>query len=167
MSVFLGYHYPCLDGVCSVCSPFLFFRDIQRHGFTAKDFIEYLHQFQTYDDINKSFYEWKGANKDFQDEEVKASDYNDFSHEYSPKILNDVVYLPCRLNANGYFNFPYHQYTEEFLKNSVIFLMDYSSGSAENIRNLCQTFSKLIVLDHHLTFEHILEELIQEGVKIK
>jgi len=163
MSVFLAYHYPCLDGVYSVCSPFLFFRDIQRRGFTAQDFIEYIHQFDSVADINKSFYEWKGVNIPAQEEEVKASDYDDFSHEYSPKILNNVVYLPAKLNASGSLDFPSHEYSQEHLAKSVIIFMDYSGSNAENIHGYCQMFSKVIILDHHLTFEHILEDLPAAG----
>jgi len=164
MSVFLGYHFPCLDGVYSVCSAFLFFRDIQRVGATAQDFIEYIARFESFEDINKPFYKWRFLFKEIQEEEAKASDYSDFPHEYSPKILKGVVFLPCRLTSNGACDFPYEQYSEEHLAKSVIILMDYSTGTAANIRNLCQTFSKVIILDHHLTFENILIELSQYGV---
>jgi len=164
MSIFLAYHYPCLDGTYSVSMAYLFFRHIQEAGLTAQDFQEYISGFNSFSEIDKSLYEFKGKQlKENQEEETKLQDYSDYSHEYSPKILKEVVYIPARLNANGYFDFPYHQYSPEVLAKSVLFLMDYNAGNAGNLFGLCKMFAKVIVIDHHLTFEHILENLEKYG----
>lgn len=167
MSVFLAYHYPCLDGTYAVTISFLFFREIQKRGISSKQFIEYISQFEDYNSINKSIYEWNTPQKNIDDgiEETKTDSNKDLLDEYSPKIVENIEFLPTRVNPNAIFCFPYGKYSETHLKNSIMIYMDYSGGSAENVIEVSQKFGKHIILDHHLTLQHIIAELKEKNVR--
>ncbi len=159
MSIFLAYHDPCLDGAYSVSMAYLFFRDIQRSGLTTKDFKEYISIFKSFSEIDKSLYEFKGKHlKEDQDkEETKSQGY---SHEYSPSNLKQVVYAPSKQDVGEFFEERFRLHSPEVLAESVLIMMDYNTGDAGKIERLCNLFSKVIIIDHHLTFEHILENLL-------
>jgi len=165
MSIFLAYHDPCLDGAYSVSMAYLFFRDIQRSGLTPKDFNEYISTFKSFSEIDKSLYEFKGKHlkEDQNKEETKFQDfqkYLEYSHEYSPSNLKQVVYAPSRQDVGEFFEMRYRLYSPEVLAESVLIMMDYNTGDAGKIERLCNLFSKVIIIDHHLTFEHILEKFL-------
>ena len=168
MSVFLAYHYPCLDGAYSLLMSFLFFRETQKKGISVQDFIDYISPYDNYQNIDKSIYEHVDSHKASQGTEESKNEYNPEEYnEYSPMVIKDVVYVPTRLNANGTFYFPFNKYSSDFLKKSVLIFMDYNGINAGTIVDVTSKFLKLIVIDHHLTFEHVLTELQEADVSLK
>jgi len=163
MSIFLGYHYPCLDGAYALSCAFLFFREIQKMGITSEDFIQYISQFKSFEEINQNIIQFSSQNKDQNKEERKVNSIFEDLSEYSPYLLDQVVYVPAILNSDGY-SFPAKKYKPEFLQNSVLILMDYYAATPACVSKLCTQFKKVIILDHHLTFGSIISHFNETNV---
>jgi nanoRNase/pAp phosphatase (c-di-AMP/oligoRNAs hydrolase) len=161
MSVFLAFHHPCLDGTYAVLMSYLYYREAQKLGISAKDFIAYIAQFNDYKSIDKPITkDMEHHSKISQSQEESKIDFKSHSsNEYSQASIKDVVYIPAHNNASGIFSFPYNTYAPSFLKESVLILMDYAGGSAKSVSSICQKFLKVIIIDHHLSFEHMVTEL--------
>ena len=164
MSIFLVYHLPCLDGAYSVLASFLFFREIHKQGISSQQFMEYISQFDSYDSITIPITATNNVKSPDQVsllefEEFKANPSKKAADEYNPKFNKDITYVPVKLNSFGTFDFPYNRYDECYLKESIIIIMDYSTGHPDILITVSQKFSCAIIIDHHLTFERILASL--------
>ena len=152
MSVFLCYHCPCFDGAYSLFVSFFFFREINKEGISAKDFIHYITELNDFENIKQNIVEYKHS-KDTSNEEnkeSKADKTKSSKNEYSP-LLKDVVYLPVETSSNSIFDFPYSKYKEDLLKKSILIFMDYSGGTVNKLVELSKKFLKVILIDHHLS----------------
>jgi len=163
MSIFLAYHCPCTDGAYSLFNAFVFFREIQKLNISVDDFRDYISQFNDYQNINQTIIEHKqskDANFKIQpEEEQKLDPSKRYSDEYSPSYVDKIIYTPIKLTADGSFPFPYRNYRPEFLKRSILIIMDYSGSTVEIVKDISETFAQLLIIDHHLSFEHIVNEL--------
>jgi len=163
MSIFLAYHCPCTDGAFSLYSAFVFFREIQKLNISVDDFRDYISQFKDYENINQTILEYKNLktepSKAMPEEEQKIDPSKQYNDDFSPSILDRIIYTPIKLTADGSFPFPYRNYRPEFLKRSMIIIMDYSGSTVEIVKNISESFAQLIIIDHHLTFENILNGL--------
>jgi nanoRNase/pAp phosphatase (c-di-AMP/oligoRNAs hydrolase) len=161
MSVFLAFHHPCLDGTYAVLMSFLYFREAQKLGISAKDFIAYIAQFNDYQSIKKPITEnMEHHVTSSQPQEESKVNYKSHSlNEYSQTSIKDIVYVPAHNNDSGTFSFPYNSYTPTFLKESVLILMDYAGGNAKSVSEICKKFLKVIIIDHHLSFEYMVAGL--------
>ena len=162
MALFLAYHNPCVDGVYSLFTSFLFFREIQLQDIPPSLFMDYIDQFEKYEDINHNIFQYRQKKSESQSEtkeEYKIDTSKKFKNEYSPSILEGIIYVPIKLDSLGTFTFPYKHYTKAFLKKSVLILMDHSGSNAESIIEAGDKFRKVIIIDHHVTFENYLEEI--------
>ena len=167
MKVILAYHFPCLDGAHSSAIAFLLFRELKKRGYNLSDFINYIENISSFEEIEPIFSKLK-TNSDSlkiggseQIEEIKKIDDDD---EYMPFVFPDLIYFPVRLNPSGKLLLPIKEIGETILKESILIIMDYYAQNSENIIELCTIFKKLIILDHHLSFEFILKEMEQNNV---
>ena len=168
MSIFLAYHCPCTDGAYSLFNAFVFFREIQKLNISNDEFRDYISQFNDYQNINQTILEYKKIktqpSEAKEQEEQKIDPSRLYNDDFSPSVLDRVIYTPIKLTADGSFPFPWKNYRPEFLKRSMIIIMDYSGSTVEIVKNISQAFAQLIIIDHHLSFEHIINEL--KAVKI-